>query len=100
MTLMAMQACRGLGETLTRPGYYAQAIKHFTKCWALSEQVGIASHQATAALNIGVTLWTQGLAEHQAIAAADGGLQMQKQSADERLSSRRGPRVAHNCAGS
>ena len=76
-----MHACRGLGESLTRLGYYAQAIQHHKKHWALSEQLGIASHQAKAALNIGVTLWTQGLAEHQAIAAADGGLQMQKQSA-------------------
>ena len=79
-----MQACRGLGESLTRLGNFAQAIKHLTKCWALSEQVGLADQQATAALNIGVTLWTQGLAEHQAIAAAGGGLQMQEQS-DERL---------------
>jgi tetratricopeptide (TPR) repeat protein len=72
-----MQACRGRGESLTRLGYYEQAIKHLKKFWALSEQVGIASHQARAALSIGVTLWTQGLAEHQAVAAADGDLQMQ-----------------------
>ena len=69
---------------MTRLGYYEQASKHLTKCWALSEQLGIASHQAMAALYIGVTLWTQGLAEHQAVASADGGLQMQEQS-DERL---------------
>jgi hypothetical protein len=52
------------------------------KQWTLSEQVGITSHQAVAALGIGVTLWMQGLAEHQAVAAADGGLQMQKQIAE------------------
>ena len=77
-----MQACRGLGESSTRLGCYEQAIKHLKKRWALSEQVGIASRQATAALSIGVTLWTQGLAEHQAVAAAGGGLQMQEQSAE------------------
>jgi tetratricopeptide (TPR) repeat protein len=79
-----MQACRGLGESLTRLGHYAQAIKHLTKYWALSEQVGIAEHQAMAALSIGVayTLWTQVLAEHQAMASADGGVQMQEQSAE------------------
>ena len=67
-------------------GNYAQAIKHHSKYWDLSQQLGDTGLVFQAALNMGVTLWTQGLAEHHAAIAAaqasDGDLQVQKQSAE------------------
>jgi tetratricopeptide (TPR) repeat protein len=80
-----------LEKCLKLLGNYAQAIKHHAKYWDLSQQQGN-THQAQAALNMGVTLWTQGLAEHHATRAAaqtvDGGLQKQKLI-------RRGQQLAH-----
>jgi tetratricopeptide (TPR) repeat protein len=89
-----MFACKGLGESLTLLSHpnFAQAIEQHTNYWALSRQLGDVQHQAQAALNMGVTLWTQGLAERQAAvaaaASADSGspmhsdLQMQKKGAE------------------
>jgi tetratricopeptide (TPR) repeat protein len=75
-----------LGQSWALLGNYAQAIKHHTKQWDLSQRQDHVKNQAQAALNMGVTLWTQGLAEHHAAEdaaqAADGGLQMQKQIAE------------------
>jgi tetratricopeptide (TPR) repeat protein len=86
-----MKQAKGLGLCFASLGNYAQALKHNTAYWEMA-QLSEAKHQAQAALNMGVTLWTQGLAEyHWSVAATDGGLQMQMQralsnySASERL---------------
>ena len=71
-----MFAVRGIEECLASQGDLAKAIQQHTKHLALSQQLDDVKHQAQAALNMGVALWTQGLAEHHAaIATADEGLQ-------------------------
>jgi tetratricopeptide (TPR) repeat protein len=76
---------RCLGECWASLGNYAEGIKYHKKYWALSQQLGLNIGKAQSALDIGVTLLTQGLAEHHASVAAadsaDGGLQMQMRSA-------------------